>query len=131
MSAVPPQREPSRDELLAEIDKLRQEVAVLRQERDDLETILEMTTDHADHLSETLQEERDDLEMMLEVSTEHSDALEEELQHKAEALETHNQFIRDTFGRYVSDDVVAQLLDSSEGLELGGEKRTVTVEGVQ
>lgn len=127
MSAALPERELSRDELVAELIALRQEVANLRQERDDLETMLEMTTEHADHLSDALQEERDDLEMMLEVTTEHSDALEEELQHKADALEAHNQFIRETFGRYVSDDVVAQLLDLPEGLQLGGEKRKVTI----
>lgn len=127
MSAVPSEHEPSWDELVAEIKCLRREVADLRQERDDLETILEMTTEHADHLSDALQEERDDLEMMLEVTTEHSDALEEELQHKADALEARNQFVRETFGRYVSDDVVTQLLNSSAGIQLGGEKRKVTI----
>jgi adenylate cyclase len=127
MSAALPEREPSRDELLAELIVLRQKVADLRQERDDLETMLEMTTEHADHLSDALQEERDDLEMMLEVTTEHSDALEEELQHKADELEARNQFVRETFGRYVSDDVVAQLLDLPEGLQLGGEKRKVSI----
>jgi class 3 adenylate cyclase len=36
-------------------------------------------------------------------------------------------FIRDTFGRYVSPEVVQTLLESPEGLKLGGEKREVTV----
>ncbi len=36
-------------------------------------------------------------------------------------------FIRDTFGRYVAPEVVQTLLDSPEGLRLGGEKREVTV----
>ncbi len=35
--------------------------------------------------------------------------------------------VRDTFGRYVSDEVVNELLDSSEALELGGQRRTVTM----
>lgn len=35
--------------------------------------------------------------------------------------------IRKTFGRYLSDSVVAQLLESPEGLQLGGENRTVTI----
>jgi class 3 adenylate cyclase len=37
------------------------------------------------------------------------------------------EFIRQTFGRYVSEEVVASLLDSEEGLKLGGEKRKVTI----
>ncbi|PYO30291.1 MAG: hypothetical protein DMD86_13650, partial [Candidatus Rokuibacteriota bacterium] len=36
-------------------------------------------------------------------------------------------FIRDTFGRYVSPEVVKTLLESPEGLRLGGEKRDVTI----
>jgi adenylate cyclase len=44
-----------------------------------------------------------------------------------EQLERRNQFIRDTFGRYISDDIVGVLLDMPEGLKLGGEKRQVTL----
>ncbi|HSE94339.1 MAG TPA: adenylate/guanylate cyclase domain-containing protein, partial [Methylomirabilota bacterium] len=36
-------------------------------------------------------------------------------------------FIRDTFGRYVSHEVAQTLLDSPAGLRLGGEKRDLTV----
>ncbi len=36
-------------------------------------------------------------------------------------------FIRDTFGRYVSPEVAQTLLESPEGLRLGGEKREITV----
>lgn len=36
-------------------------------------------------------------------------------------------FIRNTFGRYVSPEVVKALLDAPEGLRLGGEKRVVTI----
>jgi adenylate cyclase len=42
-------------------------------------------------------------------------------------LERHNRFVRDTFGRYLSDDVVTNLLDTPEGLQLGGESRDVTI----
>jgi adenylate cyclase len=42
-------------------------------------------------------------------------------------LERRNQFIRETFGRYTSDDIVGVLLDLPEGLNLGGEKREVTL----
>jgi adenylate cyclase len=51
----------------------------------------------------------------------------EEIQRLAEQLELRNRFIRDTFGRYVTNEVVASLLDSPEGLQLGGEKRQVTI----
>ena len=42
-------------------------------------------------------------------------------------LERRNQFIRETFGRYTSDDIVEVLLDMPEGLKLGGEKRQVAL----
>jgi adenylate cyclase len=42
-------------------------------------------------------------------------------------LERRNRFIRETFGRYTSDDIVGVLLDMPEGLKLGGEKRQVTL----
>ena len=51
----------------------------------------------------------------------------EEIQRLAEQLERRNHFIRKTFGRYLTDEVVASLLDSPEGLQLGGEKRQVTM----
>ena len=43
------------------------------------------------------------------------------------ATEARTVFIRETFGRYVSAEVVASLLSSPERLELGGELRKVTV----
>ncbi len=42
-------------------------------------------------------------------------------------LERHNQFIRKTFGRYLSKEVVESILSTPEGLRLGGEKRTITI----
>lgn len=42
-------------------------------------------------------------------------------------LKIANRFIRKTFGRYLSDDIVNTILESPEGLTLGGEKRTVTI----
>ncbi|MGB2924788.1 MAG: adenylate/guanylate cyclase domain-containing protein, partial [Limnothrix sp.] len=35
--------------------------------------------------------------------------------------------IRSTFGRYLSDEIVSTLLESPEGLRLGGERRTITI----
>lgn len=42
-------------------------------------------------------------------------------------LEVQGEFIRKTFGRYLSDDVVNSLLASPEALKLGGEKRRITI----
>lgn len=50
-----------------------------------------------------------------------------EVRHLAGQLERHNQFIRATFGRYVTDEVATALLDSPAGLQLGGERRQVTL----
>ena len=51
-----------------------------------------------------------------------------EAQKKAnEQLDRYNQFIRSTFGRYMSDEVVDSILDTPKGLQLGGEKKRVTV----
>ncbi len=44
-----------------------------------------------------------------------------------EALDARNRFIRKTFGRYLSDEIVENILETPEGLKLGGEKRRVTV----
>ena len=53
--------------------------------------------------------------------------IEAELQQVAQQLEVRNRFIRDTFGRYLTDEVVATLLESPAGLQMGGEKRKVTM----
>ncbi len=42
-------------------------------------------------------------------------------------LEKSQRFIRKVFGRYLSDEIVQRLLDNSDGLSLGGERRRVTV----
>ncbi|EAW39334.1 response regulator [Lyngbya sp. PCC 8106] len=42
-------------------------------------------------------------------------------------LRTEKAHIRKTFGRYVTDEVVTNLLESAEGLKLGGERRKITL----
>ncbi len=44
-----------------------------------------------------------------------------------EELERNQRFIRHTFGRYVSDEIVASLLEEPEGLKLGGDQREVSI----
>ncbi|MBW4466600.1 MAG: adenylate/guanylate cyclase domain-containing protein [Pegethrix bostrychoides GSE-TBD4-15B] len=42
-------------------------------------------------------------------------------------LEQRNSLIRQVFGRYLSDAVVANLLERPEGLRLGGDRRMITI----
>ncbi len=51
----------------------------------------------------------------------------EEVQRLARDLEKRNGFIRSVFGRYLTDDVVNSILDTPDGLALGGQKRKVTI----
>jgi adenylate cyclase len=51
----------------------------------------------------------------------------EEIKRLANELQKRNRFIKHTFGRYLSEEVVDRLLETEEGLALGGEKREVTL----
>ena len=42
-------------------------------------------------------------------------------------LERNERFIRATFGRYLSDDIVSEILERPEGMDLGGKLRDVTI----
>ena len=42
-------------------------------------------------------------------------------------LEMRNKLLSETFGRFLSDEIVRQLLDTPDGLLLGGKKRTLTI----
>lgn len=42
-------------------------------------------------------------------------------------LELRNKLLSETFGRFLSDEIVRQLLETPDGLALGGKKRTVTI----
>jgi PAS domain S-box-containing protein len=53
--------------------------------------------------------------------------VEAELKRLAEQVELRNKFVRETFGRYLTDEVVAAVLESPDGLEVGGEKRKITM----
>jgi class 3 adenylate cyclase len=53
--------------------------------------------------------------------------LQQQLARRNQELDAANRFIRRVFGRYVTDEVVASVLDDPDGLELGGEERTVTI----
>lgn len=49
------------------------------------------------------------------------------LAHANTDLAKRNQLIRQVFGRYLSDDVVTNLLETPEGLKLGGDRRKITI----
>lgn len=74
-----------------------------------------------------LQEDRDVLATLHEATLEHAQEIEEQLAIKVDEVEARNGFIRGVFGRYITDDVVDTLLASPEALQLGGERREITV----
>jgi class 3 adenylate cyclase len=53
--------------------------------------------------------------------------LEDKVRQRTEELEVRNRFIKQTFGRYLSQDIVDNLLEDHSGLKLGGEQRKVTI----
>ncbi len=61
-----------------------------------------------------------DLETIIETTSEHADFIEAE-------LEKRNQFIRHLFGRYVTQEVVDQILSMPDGQTLIGERRVITI----
>lgn len=42
-------------------------------------------------------------------------------------LELRNSLLQETFGRYLSDDIVKEILEKPEGLRMGGQKRELTI----
>ncbi len=51
----------------------------------------------------------------------------ERIRNLASQLETRNKFIRNAFGRYLTDEVVEELLATPQGLALGGASRMATI----
>ena len=49
------------------------------------------------------------------------------IQRLNERLEMRNQLLSTTFGRFLSDEIVKQLLDTPDGLALGGKKQVLTI----
>lgn len=102
--------------VLARLDYLSNTVGKIR---DSKNISLRLSVSGTDELS-TL---NSDINGMLE-AIEHS---QKELNHANVELEKKNLLIRKVFGRYLSDEVVANLLESPEGLKLGGERRSITI----
>jgi adenylate cyclase len=51
----------------------------------------------------------------------------EEIKKLNMKLEMRNTLLQETFGRYLSDEIVKNLLESPDGLALGGKKRCITI----
>ena len=51
----------------------------------------------------------------------------ERIRELNEKLEQRNAFIKKTFGRYLSEDIVETILDTKDGLSIGGKRKAVTV----
>ena len=49
------------------------------------------------------------------------------IQHLNAELEKRNNFIREVFGRYLSDEIVTSIISTPKGLELGGKKQRLTI----
>ena len=43
------------------------------------------------------------------------------------ALDMRSRFIKETFGKYLSDEIVANILETPSGMQLGGDKRVATI----
>jgi len=54
-------------------------------------------------------------------------AANERVEKQKRKLEIRNSFIKKTFGRYLSDEIVESILETPQGLKLGGEKKEVTI----
>jgi adenylate cyclase len=54
-------------------------------------------------------------------------AAAQQIETLAQQLEIRNLFLRRTFGRFLSDEVVTSLLESDDGLEIRGERRRVSI----
>lgn len=50
-----------------------------------------------------------------------------QIQYLNNQLQLRNKLLSETFGRFLSDEIVRQLLDTPDGLLLGGKKRTLSI----
>ncbi len=85
-------------------------------------------------LSSLLRNEEEDGFVILMVSditelTEMRDAMKamERINSLNRQLENRNRVLQETFGRYLSDKVVAQIMESPDGWKLGGHRQNLTV----
>ena len=51
----------------------------------------------------------------------------EKIRSLNEQLELRNRLLKETFGRYLSDDIVREILDTPDGRKMGGSRRSITI----
>ena len=85
-------------------------------------------------VSSCLREQEDLIGVILVISditelTEMRDAVRamEKIQELNRQLEIRNRVLKETFGRYLSDDVVQEILSSPGGWQLGGQRKTLSI----
>ena len=52
---------------------------------------------------------------------------EEEIRRLKDSLDSRDRFIHDTFGRYLTDEVLEEILSGKTQAQIGGERRVVTI----
>ena len=52
---------------------------------------------------------------------------EEEIRRLKDSLESRDRFIHDTFGRYLTSEVLEEILSGKTQVQIGGERRVVTI----
>ncbi|MBP5164857.1 MAG: PAS domain-containing protein [Lachnospiraceae bacterium] len=54
-------------------------------------------------------------------------AVMEKIKELNDELSTKNEFIKKTFGRYLSDEIVESILNTKDGLSIGGKRREISI----
>jgi class 3 adenylate cyclase/ligand-binding sensor domain-containing protein len=101
----------------------RLRIHALKRRAAELERIVDERTEEVRRQNEDLARQKGEIEVQAETLR----TANVEISESKGRLELRNRFIRETFGRYLSDEVVTGLLEAPGGLRLGGEKRTVTI----
>jgi class 3 adenylate cyclase len=89
--------------------KLEEQNRALKEMNENLETLV------VERTSEVVEQKEEIQRQMLSI------------ERQREELQVRNEFIRNVFGRYVSDEVMDAVLKNPEGLQIGGAKREISV----
>jgi len=102
-----------------ELDKLKDTILKMNISDDEKELGLQ--------LLEKTEKELKTLNFRLERALKEKNTLSTLLSHTSEDLEKSSELIKKMFGRYLSTEVMNSLLEDPSALELGGERRKVTI----
>jgi adenylate cyclase len=102
-----------------ELDKLKDTILKMNILDDEKEVGLQ--------LLEKIEKELKNLDFRLERALNEKNTLSKLLSHTSEDLEKSSELVKKMFGRYLSTEVMNSLLEDPSALELGGERRKVTI----